>query len=209
MLNILLVDDHSIIRAGLKYLLENIYPDVNTEEVGDGSVVLDSIRKTTFDLVIMDSNLRNTDSFTLINRILAESRDCKILLFSLISDYGSLKRYIRSGVMGYVGKNSENDDIVQAIKTILSGKKYVGQEIMNAILDDKFFQSNGNPFNSLSEREYEIAKRLLTGDNITTIAQMLNIHTSTVGTHKSKVFAKLKVNNMVELMALARNYELN
>jgi two-component system, NarL family, invasion response regulator UvrY len=208
MINILLVDDQSIVRTGLKHLLNDAMPALKTEEAVNGNIALKKISKNTFDLVILDVNIPNTDSFALISRILAESPDCKILLFSTISDYGALKRYIKSGIMGFVNKNSECDDILQAVKTILGGRRYVSQEIMNAILEDKFFSVSANPFDMLSEREYEITRRLLTGDNLTTIAQMLNIHTSTVGTHKSKVFVKLNVSNLVELVTLARNYEL-
>lgn len=111
--------------------------------------------------------------------------------------------------MGYVSKNGGSDDILQAVKTTIMGNKYIGKEIMDAILDDKFPHRINNPFDLLSEREYEITKHLLTGDNLTTIAQRLNIHTSTAGTHKSRVFTKLKVGNLVELMTLARNYQLS
>jgi two-component system invasion response regulator UvrY len=91
----------------------------------------------------------------------------------------------------------------------LSGTRYLSREVMNLILDENVSEFQTNPFDLLSEREYEITRRLLRGDNLTAIAQGLNIHTSTVGTHKSKIFGKLKVSNLIELMSLARNHKLN
>jgi len=209
MLSILLIDDHPIVRAGLRFLLNDAFTAVKADEADNGNMALRKISQTTYDLVLLDINIPGMDSFGLINRILLEIPECKILLFSLVSDYSSLKRFIKSGVMGYLSKNSEGEEILMAVKAVLSGNRYVSKEVMNAILDDRFFHTNSNPFDLLSEREFEITRRLLTGDTLTTIAQMLNIHTSTVGTHKSKVFGKLNVHNMVELMALARNYELS
>lgn len=206
--NILLVDDHPIVRAGLRFLLNDALGDIKADEVENGEKALAKIAQKQYDLVLLDINIPGMDSFGLINLILSENSGCKILIFSTILDYSSVKRFIKTGVAGYLSKNSEGEDIISAVKTVLGGDRYVGKEVMNAILDDKFFHTNSNPFDLLSQREFEITRRLLTGDNLTTIAQMLNIHTSTVGTHKSKVFGKLNVSNMVELMTLARNYEL-
>ncbi|CAG4999040.1 Response regulator UvrY [Dyadobacter sp. CECT 9275] len=208
MLNVLLVDDHSIVRSGLKLLLRDSFPSVKTDEASNGNIALKKITADHYDLIVLDITLPNTDALGLISRIITQRPDAKILLFSMVSDYASIKRYIKLGVKGYVNKNSEDDDILYAIKAVLNGKRYVSQEIMEAILDDKYFSGSDNPFDLLTEREFEIARRILAGDNLTTIAQTLNIHTSTVGTHKSKVFDKLKVSNIIELMELAKAHQL-
>jgi two-component system invasion response regulator UvrY len=207
--HILLVDDHAIVRAGLKFLLRDFFSSMSTDEAVNGTVAFKKILKSHYDLVILDINLPDTDAFTLIDRILAHVPVTKILLFSLVADHSTLKRYIRSGVKGFISKNSDESDIVAAIRTVLSGTRYLSREVMNLILDENVSEFQTNPFDLLSEREYEITRRLLRGDNLTAIAQGLNIHTSTVGTHKSKIFGKLKVSNLIELMSLARNHKLN
>jgi two-component system invasion response regulator UvrY len=206
--HVLLIDEHAIVRAGLKYLLRDFFSSISTDEAANGAVAIKKILKSPFDLVILDINLPNIDAFAFINRILTQVPGSKILLFSLVSDHSTLRRYIRSGVRGFVNKNSDEADIVAAIRTVLSGNRYLSREMMNLILDEKVSDVQNNPFALLSEREFEITKRLLEGDNLTAIAQRLNIHTSTVGTHKSKIFGKLKVNNLVELMSLARNNKI-
>jgi two-component system invasion response regulator UvrY len=206
--HILLIDEHAIVRAGLKYILREFFSSVSTEEAANANEAIRKILKSTYDLVILDINLPNIDAFSLINRILMHVPSSKILLFSLVSDQSTLKRYIRSGVKGFVNKNSDEADVVAAIRTVLSGNRYLSREIMNLILDEKVSDMQDNPIALLSEREFEITKRLLEGDNLTAIARRLNIHTSTVGTHKSKIFGKLKVSNLVELMSLTRNKKL-
>lgn len=118
------------------------------------------------------------------------------------------KRFMRSGAMGFLSKDAPLQEIIRAIDTVLANKKYISETIAAILAEDSYSKKAENPFDDLSKREFEIAKLLLTGQTLTEISQGLNIQTSTVGTHKQRLFEKLAVTNLLELKELATTYNL-
>jgi DNA-binding NarL/FixJ family response regulator len=119
------------------------------------------------------------------------------------------KRYLKLGAMGYLRKDASGPEIIKAISTVLNNKRYISPELNEKLLTD--LQSNHpaeNPFDKLSPREFEIVQHLANGNSVAEISQKLNLHTSTIGTHKARIFEKLECKNIIELNNLAKVHRI-
>jgi DNA-binding NarL/FixJ family response regulator len=208
MVRLLLADDHQVIRKGLRLILENYLPHCTIEEAGDGDSTFEKIKQQDFDLVILDVNMPNTDSFGLVNNILAHTPGMKILMFSMNDEGVYAKRYLKMGVMGYLNKDEPESEITKAITTILNNKKYLSPRLGQLLIGEMDNNDHDNPFNNLSPREFEIAQHLVLGESLSKICNKLNLHSSTIGTHKARIFDKLKCKNIIELNTLAKLHHI-
>lgn len=208
MISILLVDDHSIVRSGMRLLIKEHISNANIDEAKNGDIAFKKIMNTDYNLVILDINMPHTDTLGLIENMKKIKPNIPILIFTMTGEYAMAKRYLNSGVNGYLNKQVEDEEIMSAINTIMSGRKYFSKSLLEAIAEDKLLDKSENPFEDLSNRELEIIFHLIRGETLTQIANTLSIHTSTVSTHKARVFEKLKINNTLDLKDLARAYKL-
>lgn len=207
--DILLVDDHSIVRTGLKLLIHDFLPHSNIDEADNGASAIKNIRQKNYDLVVMDVNMPETDSFGTVENILALKPSSKIIMFSMNAEEVYAKRYLKIGAMGYLRKDAPNNEIEKAITTVLNNKTYVSPELTQKILSDmKSKKETENPFDRLSAREFEIVQHLAQGDSVAEISKKLNVHTSTVGTHKARIFEKLHCHNIIDLTNLAKAHNV-
>lgn len=205
---VLIVDDHSIVRSGIRLLLKERYHSIQVDEAKNGSVAFGKTMNQGYDLVIMDINLPNTDTFSLLQNIRALSPDLPIMIFSIMTEYAFAKRYLQLGIKGYVSKQAEDEEILKAVQAILYGRNHIDSALLEHMEEDSHFGKEVDPFEMLSNRELEIAYHLVKGKSVGHIADALNIHTSTVGTHKARIFDKLKVDNVVVMKDLAVQYRL-
>lgn len=206
---ILLVDDHAIVRSGLKLLIEDFIAHAAIDEACDGNSAFEKIKKNDYDLIIMDVNMPNTDSFGTVETILSIKPATKIIMFSMNAEEIYAKRFLKMGAMGYVRKDAPGDEIKKAITMALNGKKYISEELNEKLLNDLHSNNNSaNPFDKLSPRELEIMHRISQGESIAEISQILKLHTSTVGTYKSRIFEKLQCHNIIELSQLAKIHNI-
>jgi two-component system, NarL family, invasion response regulator UvrY len=206
MINILLADDHAIIRAGLKTYIQNIIPHSSIEEAYDGDSTFEKIKNNDYALVILDINMPATDSFGLVSNILAVKPDSKILMFSMNSEEIFAKKYLNIGALGYLNKDASADEIKHAINNVMSNKRYISPTLTQRLTDSALGKKadNQNPFDLLSPRELEIVRHLMKGESVSQIGTFLNLHTSTVGTHKARIFEKLNCKNIIGINELAR-----
>jgi DNA-binding NarL/FixJ family response regulator len=119
------------------------------------------------------------------------------------------KRYLKIGAMGYLRKDAPNKEIERAITTVLNNKTYVSPELTQKIISDmQSKKESENPFDKLSAREFEIVQHLAQGESVAEISKKLNVHTSTVGTHKARIFEKLHCHNIIDLTNLAKAHNV-
>lgn len=207
--NILLVDDHSIVRTGLKLLIHDFLPHTDIDEANDGNSALEKIKQKNYDLVVMDVNMPNTDSFGTLQTILTINSSIKVIMFSMNAEEVYARRYLKIGAMGYIRKDAPNSEIEKAITTVLNNKTYVSPELAQKILHDLHSKTESeNPFDKLSTREFEIVQHLAQGDSVAEISKKLNVHTSTIGTHKARIFEKLHCHNVIDLTNLAKAHNV-
>jgi two-component system invasion response regulator UvrY len=208
MYTILLLDDQSIVRSGLRLLLKEYYGGLQVDEAANGSRAFGKLLNTRYDLLIMDLNLPNTDTFSLLENIRSWAPDMPILIFTMMTEYAFAKRYLRFGVKGYLSKQAEDREILKAVHLLVSGRHYFDQSLTDYLLAERKPGDESDPFSVLSNREFEIVHQLIQGKSISYIADTLNIHTSTVGTHKARILDKLHVDNLFRLKDLAQLYRL-
>jgi two-component system, NarL family, invasion response regulator UvrY len=204
----LLVDDHVVVRSGIKILLSEIYNPAEIHEAMDGESAVAKLKERHYDLIILDIQMPKTDTLGLVEYIHITYPDAKVLMFSMSAENIYAKRFMKAGAYGFISKEAPLEEITRAINMILNNKKYISDAFAEKLAEDSFSGKSGNPFNDLSPREFEIVSLLLDGKTVTDISHSLNIQTSTVGTHKARLFEKLGVTNLLELKELATTYNL-
>ncbi len=204
MINILLADDHAIIRAGIKIFIDNYLPDAVIEEASDGASAIEKIKENNFELIVLDINMPNTDAFSMVSNIIKLKPDANILMFSMNAEEMYAKKFLQLGAKGYVSKSAPKEEMETALDTVLKGKRYLSPLLLQSLADDVIGKKSKNPFDDLSKREFEITMHLIKGEPLAEIAKALKLHTSTVGTHKARIFDKLNCTNIIEVNTLAK-----
>ncbi len=204
----LLIDDHVVVRTGIKLLLNSIYPDSTIEEAKDGEEAVKKLKECQYEFAMLDVQMPNTDSLALMETIRVEFPNIKVLVFSMNAESIYALRFMKAGAMGFISKEAPMDEVKKAILQVVNGKKYISEEMLFVLAESTNAANNNNPFSLLSTREFEIATMLLNGKTISVIAADLSLGISTVGTHKGRIFTKLKVTNLIELKELANSFNL-
>ena len=204
----LLVDDHVVVRSGIKILLSDIYYPTEIHEAMNGNTAIDKLKTDEYDLILLDIQMPNTDTLGLMEYIHITYPKARVLMFSMSAENIYAKRFMKAGAYGFISKEAPLEEITKAINIILSGKKYISETLAERLAGGSFAGKSGNQFNELWPREFEIVSLLLDGKTVTDISHTLNIQTSTVGTHKARLFEKLGVENILQLKELATTYNL-
>lgn len=208
MVNILLADDHAIIRAGLKIFISDHIAHAVIDEAADGDTAFKMFKEKDYQLIILDVNMPNTDSFGLVNNIIAYKEDAKVLMFSMNAEEIYAKKYLQLGAHGYLSKTAPEAEIKNALDAVMKGKRYISPALSQSITEDALGRKSANPFDNLSPREFEIVLHLIKGESLAEICQALALQPSTVGTHKARIFEKLKCNNIIDINTLAKVFNV-
>lgn len=204
---IIVADDHGIVRMGLIQTIKRLRPDAIISEVEDFKSLYKVILKEELDLAIMDVNMPNGSIQEAIDYIKIHKPQLKILIFSSQDEDLYAIRYLKMGADGYLSKQSSTAVIETALSTILSTGRYISDDVKEAI----FLESLNGPtkkttLESLSDRELQIANKLAEGIPLKELSNQLNLHSSTVSTYKNRLFEKLKIRSIPELVEILRLY---
>jgi len=206
---VLIADDHTIVRSGIKLIIQDLLPSTVIDEASNGDEVISYVKKNDYELIVLDINMPDTDSITLVTNLLAYRELSRILIYSMNSEDLYAKRFIKLGVLGYLNKESKAEEIRRAITSVLRGDIYISKKVKRDLNEDMYSKKGAdNPFEKLSDREIQTVKYLLHGYSLLEIKKILNIHSSTVGTYKTRIFEKLKIKTLRDLDELARMYQL-
>lgn len=204
----LLVDDHVVVRSGIKLLLQDVFKPADVHEAQDGESALAKVKEQEYDLIMLDIQMPKTDAIGVLEQILRDRPGTRVMVFSMGAEKIYAKRFLKAGAKGFVSKEAPLDEIVKAVTMILNDKRYISENLASFLADESLTNATENPFNKLSAREFEIASLLLLGHTISSISKTINIKVSTVGTHKTRMFEKLGITNVLQLKELATNYNL-
>lgn len=202
----LLVDDHEIVRKGLKFLIEDFYPDALIDEASDGMEAVSHLKKRSYLLIILDIRMPRTNIFELLNYIVTAHPQTRILVFSMCQELLYGKKIINAGAHGYLSKEASVEQLKKAIEVILANRRYISDQLLELLISKTNGQTQAHPFTRLSAREFEIASFLLSGLPLSEIAKHVNLQRSTIGTYKVRIFEKLNISNVIELKELASLY---
>lgn len=205
----LLIDDHEIVRSGVKNVLQELFKPSEIYEANDEMPALNLLKEHQYDLIIMDVQIPGTDTVRLMEFIKTKYPGTKVLIFSMSSEHVYARRFLKAGAMGFVSKNAGLTEFKKALELVLNDRKYISENLAELLAEEIGTQQPNNPFDKLSAREFEIAILLMGGKSGNDISELLSINSSTVGTHKARLFEKLGVNNLPELIEVARIYKLN
>lgn len=204
----LLVDDHNVVRSGIKGLLLELFKPSEIAEASDGETAIENLKHNQYDLIMMDIQMPKTDTLGLMEYIHIKYPDAKVLVFSMSAENIYAKRFLKAGAKGFLSKDAPLEEIKKAINMVLNNRKYISETLAAVLAEESISDTPGNPFNQLSPREFEIVTLLLSGQTISEISRLLNLQVSTVGTHKGRLFEKLHVTNILELKEMATSYNL-
>jgi DNA-binding NarL/FixJ family response regulator len=197
---ILITDDHLVIQQGLSFIIKDFLPKAILFYAANLETTLTCLKEEKVDLLILDINIPGGNNFQMIERIRAVQPDVKILLFSAYGEEIYGLRYLKVGVNGYLEKNAPEKEIQEAIMRILAKGKYISSKVQDQMINNYNANFRGSSLAQLTNREFEIASFLVNGERTSGIGQKLELKVSTISTHKNRIFQKLNVANVSELI---------
>jgi DNA-binding NarL/FixJ family response regulator len=208
MIRVVVADDHTILREGLKGLLRAAGDIEIAGEAADGTEVLQRIRGPDFDVLLLDMSMPGKSGTELIRQVKAERPRLRILVLSMHEEHQYAVRAIKAGASGYLTKESASAQLVTAIRRVAAGGAFVSAEVAEQLALSAMPAAEGPPHETLSDREYQVFQRLVAGTSVTDIATELNLSSKTVSTHKARLMEKLGVTNSAELFRYAMRHRL-
>lgn len=207
--NILIADDHGVVRYGMMLLIKDLLPWAEVTQVGSFNETVEFIKTNKIDLVILDINLPGGNNIQMLDSLNEIQKNIRVLMFSAYEENLYATRYLQAGAKGYLHKQNSNAEIKKAIQTVCSGGVYMSDDVKNIMLNKMLnHDENQNPLDLLSNREFEVAQMLIYGHGITDISSLLNLQMSTVSTYKNRIFEKLNVTNIVQLIDKFRFWKI-
>lgn len=207
-MKILIVDDHALMRRGMKALLQEHYKNVEIGEAGDAREGLAAVMKDEWDVVVADISMPGRSGLDLLQDIKREKPNLPILVISghLEKDYAL--RALKLGAAGFVSKQSAADILVMAVQRVLKGKRYVSQELAEQLAGALSGDAPTNSHAMLSNRELEVLRHIASGKTIKDISSVLALSEKTVATYRSRIAAKMGLASNVELTRYAMRHGL-
>ena len=209
MIRIILAEDHSLVRAGLKALLERAGDIQVVGEASNGQETIDRLQELKPDVLVMDIMMPRLNGIQAAEHIRDLKIQVHILIISMYTDKGLVHQALQSGVKGYVLKTSVSEELLLAIRTVARGETYLSSEISSIVVaNTRRPRENKNPLDILSPREKEIMQLIAEEHTSAEIAKILFISEKTVEKHRANLMEKLNVHNLVGLVRLAVKYGL-
>lgn len=208
MIRVLIADDHVIVRSGLKQLFELMGDIVVAGEATDGAEVLDTLGRGECDLLLLDLTMPGLSGVNLISRIRGLHARLPILVLSMHNELQVAKRVLQAGANGFVTKGSMQETLMEAVRKIAAGGRFIDPLIAEQLMFEKPPEGNVAPHARLSERELHILRLLAKGKGVNEIASELFISNKTVSTHKARLMQKMNFQSNAELVRYAADHGL-
>lgn len=209
MINLMIVDDHTIMREGLKRLFE-LDKDIHiAAEAADGLQALERLRTMHVDLLLLDISMPGLSGEALISRLAHQHPCLPILVLSMHNDPHVAMRVLRSGATGYLTKTQSPETLIAAVKKVSTGARYIDPELLEQIALNSLKSSPSSGLDSLTNREFQIMRLLADGHSINQIAEQLMISNKTVSTHKINLMQKMGFSSNADLIKFASKLSMS
>ncbi|MCF6767680.1 UvrY/SirA/GacA family response regulator transcription factor [Thiotrichales bacterium 19S11-10] len=208
MIRVLLVDDHDLVRLGIKKLLSDIPGIKIVGEASSGEEAIKQVNSLRPDVVLMDVKMPGIGGLEATRRIVQGQVNTKILVVTVYGDEPYPSRVLQAGAAGYMTKGAGVEEIVKAIKTVYAGQRYISPEVAQQLALKHLSHDDESPFDSLSERELQVLIMLTSGQKVQEIADQLYLSPKTINSYRYRLFEKLHVETDVELTHLAFKHKL-
>jgi DNA-binding NarL/FixJ family response regulator len=203
MIRILVVDDHAIVREGLKQILGDVNDMSVSDEAAGGQEALSKIRGGEFDVILLDISLPGRSGLEILKEIKAERPRLPVLILSMHAEEQYAVRTLRAGASGYLTKASAPDELIGAIRKVSSGRKYVSASLAEKLALELDIDTQKPPHAALSDREYQVMMMLASGKSVKEIADELCLSVKTISTYRSRVMEKMNMKKNAELTLYA------
>jgi two-component system invasion response regulator UvrY len=201
-INVILADDHAVVRMGFRLLLQDTKDITVAGEAESGEEVLKLLNTLTADIIVMDLSMPGIGGLETISRIVSKNKPPKILILSAHEDAIHPKRSLKAGASGYLSKRGAAEELIKAIRQIHSGNMYIEPSIAQKVAMSQM-GGETSPVDVLSEREFDVFMALANGETVNQIAETLHLSPRTVGTHLYNIKQKLNASNQTELAFIA------
>ena len=208
MIRIVMMDDHALVRTGLRMILEKQTDIEVVGEADDGDAGLQLIRKLKPDIALVDLHMPNVNGIEVTERVRRGKINTRIVILTMASDAPFPRRLLEAGASGYLTKGCPADELVKAIRQIADGRRYLSTDVAQQLALGNAFGNGESPFDELSTRELEVAMMLAQGMAAKRIGDRLKLSEKTVATYKYRLFEKLAIDNVVTLAHLATAHGL-
>ncbi len=205
---VLIADDHAIIRDGLKKILADTQDLIVAGEARDGNAALEKVRERDWSMMVMDLSMPGRHGIELIQLVKAERPKLPILIFSMHPEEQFAVRAIRAGASGYLSKESDGDLLLPAIRKVAAGGMFISPKVAELLATDVSHRSDGPVHTLLTNREFEVFSDIVRGVSLTDIAAKLSLSIKTVSTHKSNILTKMNMVSTVDLFRYAVENDL-
>jgi two-component system, NarL family, invasion response regulator UvrY len=203
MIRILVVDDHTIVREGLKQILGEVNDMAVRDEAASGQDALAKIRAGDYDVVLLDISMPGRSGLEILKEVKAERPKLAVLILSMHAEDQYAVRALRAGASGYLTKASAPDELIGAIRKVAGGRKYVSSSLAEKLAVELEIDTSKPPHETLSDREYQVMLMLASGKSVKEIAGELCLSVKTISTYRSRVMEKMNMKKNAELTLYA------
>jgi two-component system invasion response regulator UvrY len=207
MIRVIIADDHTVVRKGLKQILLEGFPNATIEEVADAGDLLNKVVTAEWDVVISDLSMPGRSGLDALQQIKQSFPKLPVLILSVHSEEQYAIRVLKAGAAGYLNKDSAPEELINAVQRVLMGKKYITQSIAEKLATTLDHDAEKHPHEYLSNREFDILKQIASGKSVSEIANNLSLSITTVSTYRARIMAKMgmKTNADLTLYSIENN----
>jgi two-component system, NarL family, invasion response regulator UvrY len=203
MVTVLIADDHSVVRAGLKQIVADQEDMVVGGEAKNGAEVLALVRQKKWDIVVLDITMPGRSGLDILKDIKTEFPQMPVLMLSMHPEDQYALRALRAGASGYLTKESAPEELVVAIRRILKGRRYITESVAEVLAEDLHGVAPDVSHYGLSDREFQVLTLLAKGKSLSDIAEQLSLSVKTISTYRARLLQKMKLKNNAELIHYA------
>ncbi|HIJ83730.1 MAG: DNA-binding response regulator [Magnetococcales bacterium] len=204
MIRIFIVDDHAIMRDGLKRILTDDPNMVVVGEAGDGTEAMEKLRAMAWDVLLLDISMPGTGGLEVLQQVMKDFPQGKVLILTQHNDGMLAKRYFKAGALGFITKVKAAEVLIKGVRKVAWGSRFLSDDIAEQLIGDQLDgEHNVMPHETLTDREYGVMRRIVAGVPLKVIAHELSLSVSTVSTYRNRVLAKVNVENNAELIQYA------
>ena len=208
MIRLVIADDHTIVREGLKQLLSAADDLQVIAEACDGQEVLQRVRELDFDVLLLDLSMPGRNGMELIKQVHVEKPKLRVLVLTMHEEQQYAVRAIKSGASGYLTKESASAQLLTAIRKVAGGGAFISAEVAEQLARGAMPQADGPVHTTLSDREYQVFQLIVAGIPVGEIAAQLNLSVKTVSTHKARLMQKMNMSSQADLIRYAISHRL-
>ncbi len=208
MIRVLIADDHTVVRRGLRQILLEGFPTAQIEEVPDAEELIKRVMQAEWDVVISDLSMPGRSGLEALQQIKQLQPKLPVLILSIHPEEQYAIRVLKAGASGYLSKDSAPDELVNAVQRVLLGKKYITDTIAEKLASVLDQDSNKSPHEYLSDREFSVLKMLAAGKSVSEIAESLFLSVTTVSTYRSRIMTKMNMKSNADLTLYAVEHKL-